>query len=103
MRTSRLIGSTVLLWLGSACMASAAPAAAPTADPTNDPLGKGFHIIQSTIAVGSGGMQAKVEAAPYWAVSDAFDGTERAVHRIQYGARMKVDDGDKVKRGQRPA
>ncbi|MEB2231657.1 hypothetical protein VDS41_09160 [Xanthomonas campestris pv. campestris] len=38
MRTSRLIGSTVLLWLGSACMAAAAPAAAPTADPTNDPL-----------------------------------------------------------------
>ena len=28
-------------------------------DPTNDPLGKGFHIIQSTIAVGSGGMQGK--------------------------------------------
>lgn len=24
-------------------------------DPTSDPLGKGFHIIQSTIAVGSGG------------------------------------------------
>lgn len=31
------------------------------------------------------------------------DGTERAVHRIQYGARLKVDDGDKVKRGQRIA
>ncbi|MEA2484528.1 MAG: DNA-directed polymerase subunit beta, partial [Thermoleophilaceae bacterium] len=31
------------------------------------------------------------------------DGTERAVHRIQYGARMKVDEGDKVKRGQRIA
>ena len=31
------------------------------------------------------------------------DGTERAVHRIQYGARMKVDDGDKIKRGQRIA
>jgi len=28
-------------------------------DPTNDPLGKGFHIIQSTIAVGSGGLQGK--------------------------------------------
>ena len=28
-------------------------------DPPNDPLGKGFHIIQSTIAVGSGGMQGK--------------------------------------------
>ncbi len=28
-------------------------------DPTSDPLGKGFHIIQSTIAVGSGGMMGK--------------------------------------------
>jgi DNA-directed RNA polymerase subunit beta' len=31
------------------------------------------------------------------------DGTERAVHRIQFGSRMKVDEGDKVKRGQRIA
>ena len=28
-------------------------------DPTSDPLGKGFHIIQSTIAVGSGGVYGK--------------------------------------------
>ena len=28
-------------------------------DPTRDPLGKGFHIIQSTIAVGSGGVAGK--------------------------------------------
>lgn len=28
-------------------------------DPTLDPLGKGFHIIQSTIAVGSGGIMGK--------------------------------------------
>ena len=28
-------------------------------DPTVDPLGKGFHIIQSTIAVGSGGLTGK--------------------------------------------
>lgn len=28
-------------------------------DPSSDPLGKGFHIIQSTIAVGSGGMTGK--------------------------------------------
>ncbi len=28
-------------------------------DPTSDPLGKGFHIIQSTIAVGSGGFWGK--------------------------------------------
>lgn len=28
-------------------------------DPTTDPLGKGFHIIQSTIAIGSGGVAGK--------------------------------------------
>ncbi len=33
----------------------------------------------------------------------APDGTERAVHRVQYGARLKVDEGDMVKRGQRIA
>ncbi|HEX5779045.1 MAG TPA: DNA-directed RNA polymerase subunit beta' [Xanthobacteraceae bacterium] len=31
------------------------------------------------------------------------DGTERAVHRVPYGARLKVDDGDTLKRGQRMA
>jgi DNA-directed RNA polymerase subunit beta' len=31
------------------------------------------------------------------------DGTERAVHRIQFGAKLKVDEGDEVKRGQRIA
>ena len=36
------------------------------------------------------------------AVVDA-DGTERATHRIQYGARLHVDEGDTVKRGQRIA
>jgi rod shape determining protein RodA len=28
-------------------------------DPTTDPLGKGFHIIQSMIAIGSGGLSGK--------------------------------------------
>jgi rod shape determining protein RodA len=28
-------------------------------DPTTDPLGAGYHIIQSTIAVGSGGLEGK--------------------------------------------
>lgn len=28
-------------------------------DPTRDPLGRGFHIIQSTIAIGSGGFAGK--------------------------------------------
>jgi len=36
-------------------------------------------------------------------VVEGPDGTERAVHRIQYGARLKVDDGDKIKRGERIA
>jgi DNA-directed RNA polymerase subunit beta' len=31
------------------------------------------------------------------------DGTERAVHRIQYGARLLVEDGEKIRRGQRIA
>src|SRR5512136_3401246 len=31
------------------------------------------------------------------------DGTERAHHRIPYGARMRVKDGDTIKRGQRIA
>jgi DNA-directed RNA polymerase subunit beta' len=31
------------------------------------------------------------------------DGTERAVHRVQYGSRLRVEDGDRIKRGQRLA
>jgi DNA-directed RNA polymerase subunit beta' len=31
------------------------------------------------------------------------DGTERAVHRIQYGARLRIADEDTIKRGQRVA
>lgn len=31
------------------------------------------------------------------------DGVERSSHRLQYGARLKVDDGDTIKRGQRVA
>jgi DNA-directed RNA polymerase subunit beta' len=30
-------------------------------------------------------------------------GKERAAHRVTYGSRIYVDDGDKVKRGQRIA
>ncbi len=36
-------------------------------------------------------------------VIEGPDGVERAVHRVQYGARLKVDEGDKIKRGQRLA
>ena len=31
------------------------------------------------------------------------DGAERSVHRLQYGSRLKVDEGDTIKRGQRIA
>ncbi|MCJ8141431.1 DNA-directed RNA polymerase subunit beta' [Ancylobacter sp. A5.8] len=31
------------------------------------------------------------------------DGSEKAAHRIQFGAKLKVDDGDAIKRGQRIA
>ena len=64
-----------LSWKVIAALVAAAAAAAPlmwTAmhdyqrqrvltliDPSSDPLGKGFHIIQSTIAVGSGGPWGK--------------------------------------------
>ena len=36
-------------------------------------------------------------------VISGSDGSERAVHRVQYGSRLKFDDGDMVKRGQRLA
>lgn len=29
------------------------------------------------------------------------DGAERAVHRVQFGSKLRIDEGDKVKRGQR--
>ncbi len=73
-------GATVIFlaglsWKVMLALAAAAAAAAPVLwtlmhdyqrqrvltliDPTSDPLGKGFHIIQSTIAVGSGGVWGK--------------------------------------------
>ena len=65
-----------LPWLVIGGLAAAAAAAAPLAwqfvlrdyqrnriltlfDPESDPLGKGFHFIQSTIAIGSGGVLGK--------------------------------------------
>src|SRR5690606_33065982 len=35
-------------------------------------------------------------------ISDA-DGKERAVHKVNYGARLRIKEGDQVKRGQRLA
>jgi rod shape determining protein RodA len=64
------IGWKVLLGLGVAGLASLAPLwgmlhdyqrrrILTLIDPTQDPLGAGYHIIQSTIAVGSGGLAGK--------------------------------------------
>lgn len=64
------IGWKVLTGLGLVCLASLPPLwgllrdyqkkrILTLLDPTQDPLGSGYHIIQSTIAVGSGGLSGK--------------------------------------------
>src|SRR2546423_13909111 len=57
-------------------------------------------IRNKSIVKNSEGHQAAMVRNMVVAIVDA-DGTERATHRIQYGARMHVDEGDMVKRGQR--
>jgi DNA-directed RNA polymerase subunit beta' len=59
-------------------------------------------IRNKAIAKNSEGHMVAMVRNMVVAISDA-DGTERATHRIQYGARMHVDEGDMVKRGQRIA
>src|SRR3978361_674339 len=59
-------------------------------------------IKNKAIAKNSDGDMIAVGRNMVVAVADA-DGPERATHRIQYGARMRVDEGDMVKRGQRIA
>jgi F0F1-type ATP synthase alpha subunit len=51
------------------------------------------HLVLAEIG---GPGQQRLKAATVVIVG--ADGTERAVHRIQYGARLKVDEGDQVKR-----
>ncbi len=46
-------------WPGTSCTNTSATACAPCSIPESDPLGNGWHIIQSQIAVGSGGMFGK--------------------------------------------
>jgi rod shape determining protein RodA len=46
-------------WPGTCCTTTSASASSRLIDPEKDPLGKGFHIIQSTIAIGSGGFFGK--------------------------------------------
>ncbi|MBN8966940.1 MAG: DNA-directed RNA polymerase subunit beta', partial [Rhizobiales bacterium] len=59
-------------------------------------------IRNRAIAANSEGATVAMVRNMVVAVVDA-DGTERATHRIQYGARMRVDEGDMIKRGQRIA
>ena len=61
-----------------------------------------IHIKNKNIARNSDGDLVAMARNMSVAVIDQ-DGTERAVHRIQYGARLKVDEGDHIKRGQRMA
>jgi DNA-directed RNA polymerase subunit beta' len=60
------------------------------------------HIRNRALARSSEGELVCIARNMAVVVADP-DGTERAVHRIQYGARLKVDEGDKIKRGQRIA
>ncbi|MEH2514078.1 DNA-directed RNA polymerase subunit beta' [Nitrobacteraceae bacterium AZCC 1564] len=57
-------------------------------------------IKNRAIATNSEGANVAMVRNMVVAIVDA-DGTERATHRIQYGARMRVDEGDVIKRGQR--
>src|SRR3954451_3162767 len=59
-------------------------------------------IKNKAIARNSEGHLVAMVRNMVFAITDA-DGTERATHRIQYGARVHVDEGDAVKRGQRIA
>jgi DNA-directed RNA polymerase subunit beta' len=59
-------------------------------------------IRNRAIATNSEGANVAMVRNMVVAVVDT-DGTERATHRIQYGARMRVDEGDTIKRGQRIA
>ena len=61
-----------------------------------------IKIKNKNVARNSDGDQIVMSRNLIVAVTDP-DGTERAVHRIQYGARLKVDDGEHIKRGQRIA
>jgi DNA-directed RNA polymerase subunit beta' len=61
-----------------------------------------IHIKNKAIARNSEGENVAMVRNMVVAVVDA-DGTERATHRIQYGSRMRIDEGDTIKRGQRIA
>jgi DNA-directed RNA polymerase subunit beta' len=61
-----------------------------------------IKIKNRNIVTNSDGQNVAMARNMVVAVLDP-DGTERAVHRIQYGSRMLVDDGDQIKRGQRIA
>jgi len=61
-----------------------------------------IRIKNKNVVRNSDGDQIVMSRNLIVAVTDP-DGTERAVHRIQYGARLKVEDGEHIKRGQRIA
>ncbi len=63
----------------------------------------GVVKIRNRAAARNGEGDLMVMARNVAVVIVGSDGQERAVHRVQYGSRLKVDDGDQVKRGQRLA
>jgi DNA-directed RNA polymerase subunit beta' len=61
-----------------------------------------IKIKNKNVVRNSDGQQVAMARNMIVAVLDP-DGTERATHRIQYGARLLVEDGAQIKRGQRIA
>jgi len=91
---------------GAGTQARAADAAAYSAAVTEALQRGGAALCESARAAVVAAVAYMEEATPLnagrGAVLDA-DGTERAHHRIPYGARLRVKDGEKIKRGQRIA
>ena len=75
-------------------------------DPTSDPLGKGFHIIQSTIAIGSGGILGKGLYTPQMVIAGELDlvgsdsRLERAIDLVARQRRpavIEIDNAGRVR------
>ena len=65
-------------------------------DPTTDPLGKGFHIIQGMIAIGSGGLSGKGfmnGTQTFHVAEDDAQGLMEALDELAARWRLRIDWG----------
>ena len=115
-----------ITWLGHACFRLKGKDATIITDPYDKTLGLGTlnqkadivtisheHPHHNTLSGikgepfvvrGPGEYEVRgVFVTGVWTFADNEGGKERATHRVTYGSRIYVDDGDKVRRGQRVA